>query len=82
MKRYIILGSHPGDGGVVFANSPWQAAVKFFASTSGESQKKVDAEMKKTIKDYPLKKVSIGYYVIGDYEIKEAGKLGIKFYVR
>ena len=65
MKHYTILGSHPGDGCIIYAKNMQEALIKFMIS-DGLTKKVAIAQLKIT----PVKKQeSTGRYIWGDYEI-------------
>ena len=66
-QRYNVLGSTPGDGGTVTANSPKEALIKFLASNYGITQKK----MQKSLKDTKSWINKWGRLQYGDYEVIE-----------
>ena len=53
MKKYLVLGAHPGNGSVVWANNTRQALAKHLANEYGHTEKEAYNEIKST----PLIKV-------------------------
>ncbi|MDD5649667.1 MAG: hypothetical protein PHF86_04505 [Candidatus Nanoarchaeia archaeon] len=73
-QQYSIMGSTPGDGGVVEGES-FDDAVATFFEQSGEAGTKAD--ILKEIKKRPGKKISDTEYQYGDYEVKLIKSAGI-----
>jgi membrane-associated HD superfamily phosphohydrolase len=67
LNTYSVMGSTPGDGGVVQAESFDDAAATYFSQESGDYTKQ---EILEEIKKRPGKKISETEYEYGDYEIK------------
>jgi len=65
-QRYTVMGEHPGDGGVVVAESFEDAAAEFFSQDGDYTKKEILDEIKKR----PGKKISDTEMHFGDYEIK------------
>ena len=68
-KRYIIMGSTPGDGGVVVGYSPTQALGIFLSQSHDIAIKEVLIDMKKN--NMKVIKITKGRYSFGDYEINK-----------
>lgn len=66
MQDYSVMGSHPGDGGVVKAESFDDAAAEFF----GQEGDRTRDELLEEIKKRPGKKISDTEMQYGDYSVK------------
>lgn len=78
MPKFVIMGSHPGDGDVVDANSHKEAFATFVANDSGLKIKEVMDEISNS--NFPWEKNAIQSedndrkWIFGDYEIMEFGQ--------
>jgi membrane-associated HD superfamily phosphohydrolase len=66
LNSYSVMGKHPGDGGVVEAESFDDAAAEFFSQDGDYTKEEILEELKKR----PGKKISDTEYEYGDYEVK------------
>jgi hypothetical protein len=78
-KQYTIMGGHPGDGGVFYADSPEEVFALYVADETGDHNvKKIMEEMKKPnniyVGPHKFEKTKDGVWQIGDYEIKETSE--------
>jgi hypothetical protein len=74
-KRYLVTESHAGAGQYIWATSPREALMRYWAIESELSLKEIKEGMKEDEKITKLKfhKVKNKHYRYGDYEIKHVG---------
>jgi len=79
VKQYTVMGTTPGDGGVVSASNPKDAWIKFVVLYMDATEQEARNDLKKSghqiepVKD-KNNKIIPGHWTIGGYEIKEVIK--------
>lgn len=71
LNEYSVMGSHPGDGGIVQAESFLDAAALYFSQEGGDYTKE---EVLEELKKKPGKQISDKEYQIGDYTVRLISK--------